>query len=110
MNNMFVVVLSVKVLISSLNVRERKCKIPLYRSFGTAGNNFVLQVTVDNEDSDESYDSSWSYMQHIQSNALLGHDRRTFHKELTETRVMRPYRHHASPCLLVDFRLCFSDI
>lgn len=51
----------------------------------------ALQVKVDNEESDESYDSSWSYMQHMQSNALVGHDRRTFHKELTEFQVtIRP--------------------
>lgn len=50
---------------------------------------FVLQVKVDNDESDESYDSSWSYMQHIQANALVGHDRRTFHKELSETKVMK---------------------
>lgn len=49
---------------------------------------FVLQVTVDNEESDESYDSSWAYTQHIQANALIGHDRRTFHKEVTDTKVM----------------------
>lgn len=49
---------------------------------------FALQVTVNNEDSDESFDSSWSYMQHIQSNALFGHDRRTFHKDVTESKVM----------------------
>lgn len=49
---------------------------------------FVLQVTVNNEESDESFDSSWSYMQHIQSSALWGHDRRKFHKEVTESKVM----------------------
>lgn len=49
---------------------------------------FVLKVKVDNEESDESFTSSWSYMQHIQSNALVGHDRRTFHKELTDNKVM----------------------
>lgn len=68
------------------------------RSFVTAANNYVLQVTVENEDSDESYESAWSYMQHIQSNALVGHDRRTFHKELTETRVMIPDLHHNHTC------------
>lgn len=49
---------------------------------------FVLQVTVNNEESDESYENSWSYVQHIQSNALFEHDRRTFHREVTETKVM----------------------
>nr|AXB74599.1 complement component 7 [Planiliza haematocheilus] len=47
---------------------------------------YNFEVKVDNEDSDESYESSWSYVQHIQSNALLGHDRRTFHKELTDNK------------------------
>lgn len=47
----------------------------------------VLQVKVENEESDEAYNSSWSYMQHIQSNAVVGHDRRTFHKELTDKKV-----------------------
>lgn len=45
-------------------------------------------MKVDNEESDESYESSWSYMQHIQANALVGHDRRSFHKELTDNKVM----------------------
>lgn len=49
---------------------------------------FVLQVTVDNEESDESYESTWSYMRHIQSDALVGHDRRTFHRELTDNKVV----------------------
>lgn len=50
---------------------------------------YNFEVKVDNEESDESYDSSWSYMQHMQSNALVGHDRRTFHKELTEFQTRR---------------------
>lgn len=48
---------------------------------------FLLQVTVNNEESDESFESSWSYMQSIQSSALWGHDRRKFHKTVTESRV-----------------------
>ncbi|KAM4635676.1 complement component C7-like [Polymixia lowei] len=48
---------------------------------------YNFEVTVDNEESDESYESSWSYMQHIQANALFGHDRRTFHKELTDNKA-----------------------
>lgn len=48
----------------------------------------MVQVTVDNEESDESYESTWSYVQHIQSNALVGHDRRKFHKELTDNKVI----------------------
>ncbi|XP_042250342.1 complement component 7b [Thunnus maccoyii] len=50
---------------------------------------YNFEVKVDNDESDESYDSSWSYMQHIQANALVGHDRRTFHKELSETKAHR---------------------
>ncbi|XP_028273758.1 complement component C7 isoform X2 [Parambassis ranga] len=50
---------------------------------------YNFEVKVDNEESDESYESSWSYMQHIQSNALVGHDRRTFHKELTDNKAYR---------------------
>uniref|UniRef100_A0A673AQJ2 Complement component C7 n=1 Tax=Sphaeramia orbicularis TaxID=375764 RepID=A0A673AQJ2_9TELE len=50
---------------------------------------YNFEVTVDNEESDESYESSWSYMQHVQSNALFGHDRRTFHKELTDNKAHR---------------------
>nr|XP_020479067.1 complement component C7-like [Monopterus albus] len=49
--------------------------------------NFVVKV--DDDLSDESYESSWSYMQHIQSNSLVGHDRRTFHKELTDKKAYR---------------------
>ncbi|KAK1883674.1 Complement component C7 [Dissostichus eleginoides] len=50
---------------------------------------YNFEVTVENEDSDESYDSSWSYIQHIQANALVGHDRRSFHKELTDNKAYR---------------------
>ncbi|KAK5851682.1 hypothetical protein PBY51_023219 [Eleginops maclovinus] len=50
---------------------------------------YNFEVTVENEDSDESYDSSWSYMQHIQANALVGHDRRSFHKEVTDNKAYR---------------------
>ncbi|XP_041666399.1 complement component 7b isoform X2 [Cheilinus undulatus] len=50
---------------------------------------YNFEVTVDNEESDESYESSWTYMQHIQSNALFGHDRRTFHKDLTDNKAHR---------------------
>ncbi|XP_019739092.1 complement component C7 isoform X2 [Hippocampus comes] len=50
---------------------------------------YNFEVKVDNEESDESYESSWSYMQDIQVNSLTGHDRRTFHKELTETKNHR---------------------
>lgn len=68
----------------------------------------MLQVKVNNDESDESYDSSWSYMQHITSNALVGHDRRTFHKELTDNKVTtRPDLLHKSFTLhlSVDWRL-----
>ncbi|XP_029024267.1 complement component 7b isoform X2 [Betta splendens] len=50
---------------------------------------YNFEVTVNNEESDESYDSAWSYMQHIQSNAFFGHDRRSFHKEMTENKAYR---------------------
>ncbi|XP_070706772.1 complement component 7b [Pempheris klunzingeri] len=50
---------------------------------------YNFEVKVDNEESDESYESSWSYTQHIQANALVGHDRRTFHKELTDNKAYR---------------------
>nr|XP_012772491.1 complement component C7 [Maylandia zebra] len=50
---------------------------------------YNFEVTVDNDESDESYESSWSYMQHIQSNAFLVHDRRTFHKEVTNNKAYR---------------------
>ncbi|XP_044030060.1 complement component 7b isoform X4 [Siniperca chuatsi] len=56
---------------------------------------YNFEVKVDNDESDESYESSWSYMQHIQSNALVGHDRRTFHKELTDNkRLFQTYGTH----------------
>ncbi|XP_060917376.1 complement component 7b [Labrus mixtus] len=50
---------------------------------------YNFEVTVENEESDESYESSWSYMQHITANALFGHDRRTFHKQLTDNKAHR---------------------
>ncbi|KAM9820230.1 complement component C7-like [Neosynchiropus ocellatus] len=45
---------------------------------------YTFVVNVENEDIDESYNSSWSYMQHVTSNAKYGHDRRTFHQKLTD--------------------------
>ncbi|KAG7240860.1 hypothetical protein INR49_023434, partial [Caranx melampygus] len=50
---------------------------------------YSFEVTVNNDESDESYENSWSYVQHIQSNALFEHDRRTFHREVTETKAHR---------------------
>ncbi|XP_035040005.2 complement component C7 [Hippoglossus stenolepis] len=50
---------------------------------------YNFEVIVDNEDSDESYNSFWSYTQHIQANALSAHDRRTFHKEQTENKAYK---------------------
>uniref|UniRef100_A0A669BAE3 Complement component C7 n=1 Tax=Oreochromis niloticus TaxID=8128 RepID=A0A669BAE3_ORENI len=50
---------------------------------------YNFEVTVDNDESDESYESSWSYVQHIQGNAFLVHDRRTFHKEVTNKKAYR---------------------
>lgn len=70
------------------------------------------QVTVNNEDSDESFESSWSYMQHIQSNALVGHDRRTFHKEVTQSKVITDFLKNQSPytyCPWVPSLVCFGS-
>ncbi|KAM9735147.1 complement component C7-like [Menidia menidia] len=50
---------------------------------------YSFEVQVDNEESDESYESHWVYMQHIQSNALRGHDRRSFHKDVSEDKAYR---------------------
>ncbi|XP_056147148.1 complement component 7b [Lampris incognitus] len=50
---------------------------------------YNFEVRVDNQDSDESYESSWSYVQHIQSDSLIGQDRRTFHKELTQSQTQK---------------------
>lgn len=76
----------------------------------------LLQVTVNNEDSDESFESSWSYMQSVQSSALWGHDRRKFHKTVSESQVrftlpLQPLHLFASQpgdtggCLLQAYRL-----
>ncbi|MEQ2169570.1 hypothetical protein GOODEAATRI_026488 [Goodea atripinnis] len=61
--------------------------VPL--KLGVAAGSAAALVHVDNDESDESYESSWSYVQHIQSNALFGHDRRTFHKEVTNNKVYK---------------------
>ncbi|KAJ7988449.1 hypothetical protein DPEC_G00323660 [Dallia pectoralis] len=50
---------------------------------------YTFQVDVQNDFTDEAYDSSWSYMRHIQSDALWGHDRRTFHTELNKEKSHR---------------------
>lgn len=50
---------------------------------------YNFEVTVNNDESDESFESSWSYMQHKQSNALFVHDRVTFHKEVSESKAHR---------------------
>ncbi|XP_068609128.1 complement component 7b [Brachionichthys hirsutus] len=50
---------------------------------------YNFEVTVNNEESDESYEDAWSYMQHIQSNALVGYDRRKFQKELIDNKAHR---------------------
>ena len=52
----------------------------------------LVQVKVDNEGSDESYESSWSYMLHVQENALFQHHRITFHEEVSEGKVDRSAR------------------
>ncbi|XP_010876208.2 complement component C7 [Esox lucius] len=50
---------------------------------------YTFQVEVQNDFTDEAYDSTWSYMKHIQDNALWGHDRRTFHTELNKEKSHR---------------------
>ncbi|KAK7895738.1 hypothetical protein WMY93_021063 [Mugilogobius chulae] len=50
---------------------------------------YDLQVTVDNEESDESYESSWSYMKHVQTKALFTNYKQTFHHELSENKAHR---------------------
>lgn len=51
--------------------------------------NYNFKVTVNNEESDESFESSWSYMQHVQTNSLLVNYKRTFHKELSQSKAFR---------------------
>ncbi|KAG7272430.1 hypothetical protein CRUP_013184, partial [Coryphaenoides rupestris] len=46
-------------------------------------------LRVNNEESDESYDSSWSYMLHVKDDAMFGHNRRTFHQELSDSKAKR---------------------
>ncbi|CAL8320838.1 unnamed protein product [Lota lota] len=50
---------------------------------------YNFEVKVDNEESDESYESSWSYMLHVQENAMFEHNRRTFHEELSDSKAKR---------------------
>ncbi|CAL8387036.1 unnamed protein product [Boreogadus saida] len=50
---------------------------------------YNFEVKVDNEGSDESYESSWSYMLHVQENALFKHHRITFHEEVSEGKAKR---------------------
>uniref|UniRef100_A0A3B3Z940 MACPF domain-containing protein n=1 Tax=Periophthalmus magnuspinnatus TaxID=409849 RepID=A0A3B3Z940_9GOBI len=50
---------------------------------------YNLQVRVNNEESDESYESSWSYMKHVQTNALFTNYKQTFHHELSENKAYR---------------------
>ena len=47
----------------------------------------IVQVKVDNEGSDESYESSWSYVLHVQENALFENHRVTFHQEVSAGKV-----------------------
>lgn len=56
---------------------------------------------MNNEESDESFESSWSYMQSIQSSALWGHDRRKFHQTVTESRVRSGCPLSCFTCLLL---------
>ncbi|XP_072311586.1 complement component 7b [Eucyclogobius newberryi] len=51
--------------------------------------NYNLQVMVNNEESDESYESSWSYMRHVQTNAPVTNYKKTFHQELSENKADR---------------------
>lgn len=50
---------------------------------------YDLQVTVNNDESDESFESSWSYMRHVQTKALFTNYKRTFHQELSENKAHR---------------------
>lgn len=50
---------------------------------------YNLQVTVNNDESDESFESSWSYMRHVQTKALFTNYKRTFHQELSENKAHR---------------------
>ena len=38
---------------------------------------------------DESYESSWSYMLHVKEDAMFEHNRKTFHQELSDSKVLR---------------------
>lgn len=80
--------------------RERFCWTTTFQMLCVLRDVLFVQVKVDNEESDESYESSWSYMQDIQVNSLVGHDRRTFHKELKETTVATKIT-----CIQKDFSL-----
>ncbi len=54
-------------------------------------NSFYIssQVSVENDFTDEYYDSSWSYMRHEEERKQIrgGHDHKTFHNELKQDKV-----------------------
>uniref|UniRef100_A0A8C9VYK7 Complement component C7 n=1 Tax=Scleropages formosus TaxID=113540 RepID=A0A8C9VYK7_SCLFO len=52
---------------------------------------YTFQVSVDNDFSDEFYNSSWSYMKHNDNREWFkgGHNYRIFHKELSNTKAHR---------------------
>lgn len=49
-----------------------------------------FQVSVENDFTDEYYNSSWSYMRHEEErkNIRGGHDHKTFHNKLKQDKVM----------------------
>ena len=51
---------------------------------------FSIQVGVENDFTDELYDSSWSYMKHFEKRNKIrgGHDHFTSHYELKKDKVM----------------------
>lgn len=50
---------------------------------------YDLQVTVNNDESDESFESSWSFMKHVDTKALFTNYKQTFHQELSENKAHR---------------------
>ncbi|KAF7696950.1 complement component 7b [Silurus meridionalis] len=50
---------------------------------------YNFQVAVDNDFSDEFYNSSWSYIEHVERRKKIrgGHDHKTFHKELKRNKA-----------------------
>ncbi|KAI4879684.1 hypothetical protein NFI96_032018, partial [Prochilodus magdalenae] len=50
---------------------------------------YSFQVSIDNDFSDDFYNSSWSYMKHVEEryNIRGGHDHKTFHSELRKDKA-----------------------